>query len=1105
MQSQLIPARFVAMKRWKVYHPLYQEIQQKQQRRALHQQQLIISSDNSTKDVRFSPALLPQHLPRCSSEIIEKFGERTYHTRSSRYDRNCLRREMKHDCVSDVGCRNNARLLKSYTSTSKSLSVANPSAALSTHVERTGENPISQESKSWVPPLASDKATIQNVGNSQIVEDQYERTSKQSIRRTRFRELSTLDLELGCTNEEEDDINSWEDELDQKSQLTTGRFSNNSLGKENPLDFLFLPSTRNFHPGLGVADADLYYDSDDDDSDDSDNNSTICEESIDSNIDDNNTQEMNNDDDRPHRNDMDSLMSPLDYISLFDPQNPPSGENREELQYWLECQSQHEAVERFQKVIDDARERKDYGSLSTVQRQILRWYPTLQEEIAKEQRSFITKEGSSKSRNRFGPYLCILPPSKLAIIVSHEAVMGTLLRGDSGGSTASSMGSRTSCQEGLSFTQLVTRIGQAVEEEVVIHRILHKRFKDAYRRLDKMKNKNSEQEAISLLIDDDNPDPLNLNSSPINEHEANKENTPYDDNLFLSAGTTKWASVPSNDNLLLSSGTTKWAYAASHLKNYLDEVSKVKQTSKKKRVIKYAIRRARQVLDRDVPWSVEDHIHLGAKLLQILLDTTTIEVPRDDTNGVGHTGEIVTEKAFNFEKRWKKKQKTQSYVTMNERLYNMVVNDKLQTFGITTTRYKPMIVPPKPWTTMKDGGYKILRSELLRFHGCNTQKDVLRLADLSTVFDGLNSLGRVTWKVNKQILHAAQTCWDRNIPLGDIPTRTDFVLPEQPVPLPYWEGKLDKDSEDFKMRIIEQKNYQEKVAKYNRIKQKNMDLRSLRCSAMLKLDQAEKFQNFDQIYFPYNMDFRGRAYPIPPHLSNVGSDLCRGILKFAEAKPLGERGFYWLKVHLANFAGKDKMKFDDRAKFVDDNIEQVRASVNDPFGEDRWWMSLEDPFQGLATCYEIIAAIDSGDPTSYMCSLPVHMDGSCNGLQHYAALGRDKVGGTAVNLCATTEPQDVYVGVMHEVIKRVAEEAERLVDFDTSDIKSLTSEQRQAYYDNQSAKLVNGLIDRGVVKRTVMTSVYGVTYIGARKQIQEKIESKVSWFDTCLQRSLCPF
>jgi DNA-directed RNA polymerase len=157
-------------------------------------------------------------------------------------------------------------------------------------------------------------------------------------------------------------------------------------------------------------------------------------------------------------------------------------------------------------------------------------------------------------------------------------------------------------------------------------------------------------------------------------------------------------------------------------------------------------------------------------------------------------------------------------------------------------------------------------------------------------------------------------------------------------------------------------------------------------------------------------------------------------------------------------------------------------------------MGLDDPFQGLATCHEIINAIDSGNPETYMCGLPVHMDGSCNGLQHYAALGRDKVGGTAVNLCSYDEPQDVYIGVMEEVIRRVAEESERDLEFDESTLdadEKLSKKQRKAISRNKSAKLVNGLIDRGVVKRTVMTSVYGVTYIGARQQIQEKIEEKV--------------
>ena len=128
------------------------------------------------------------------------------------------------------------------------------------------------------------------------------------------------------------------------------------------------------------------------------------------------------------------------------------------------------------------------------------------------------------------------------------------------------------------------------------------------------------------------------------------------------------------------------------------------------------------------------------------------------------------------------------------------------------------------------------------------------------------------------------------------------------------------------------------------------------------------------------------------------------------------------------------------------------------------------------------------------------MDGSCNGLQHYAALGRDKVGGTAVNLCPCDKPQDVYSGVMREVIARVEEEAQKTLDIDgwEDSTENLTKAEKTAVRNHKAAKLVNGLIDRGVVKRTVMTSVYGVTFIGAKQQIHEKIEEKVSGRNNCI-------
>lgn len=46
---------------------------------------------------------------------------------------------------------------------------------------------------------------------------------------------------------------------------------------------------------------------------------------------------------------------------------------------------------------------------------------------------------------------------------------------------------------------------------------------------------------------------------------------------------------------------------------------------------------------------------------------------------------------------------------------------------------------------------------------------------------------------------------------------------------------------------------------------------------------------------------------------------------------------------------------------------------------------------------------------------PVGQDGSCNGLQHYAALGRDSIGAASVNLLPSDFPQDVYSGVAAQV------------------------------------------------------------------------------------------
>lgn len=47
------------------------------------------------------------------------------------------------------------------------------------------------------------------------------------------------------------------------------------------------------------------------------------------------------------------------------------------------------------------------------------------------------------------------------------------------------------------------------------------------------------------------------------------------------------------------------------------------------------------------------------------------------------------------------------------------------------------------------------------------------------------------------------------------------------------------------------------------------------------------------------------------------------------------------------------------------------------------------------------------------------MDGSCNGLQHYTALSRDKKGGYEVGLMDRDLPGDVYSKVLEIVLEKV--------------------------------------------------------------------------------------
>lgn len=90
--------------------------------------------------------------------------------------------------------------------------------------------------------------------------------------------------------------------------------------------------------------------------------------------------------------------------------------------------------------------------------------------------------------------------------------------------------------------------------------------------------------------------------------------------------------------------------------------------------------------------------------------------------------------------------------------------------------------------------------------------------------------------------------------------------------------------------------------------QHNRELHSLRCDFQLKLRVAQDNRHEAAIYFPHNIDFRGRAYTIHPHLNHLGADTSRGLLMFADARPLGASGLKWLRIQVSVSTSPDVVR-----------------------------------------------------------------------------------------------------------------------------------------------------------------------------------------------------
>lgn len=452
-------------------------------------------------------------------------------------------------------------------------------------------------------------------------------------------------------------------------------------------------------------------------------------------------------------------------------------------------------------------------------------------------------------------------------------------------------------------------------------------------------------------------------------------------------------------------------------------------------------------LDR---WTVTEKFQTGLVLTKLFIEST---------------GLVEYENVFKKKRHFRYLIPTKE---LTEWLENM--NEKLE---VMQPLFLPMICPPKEWTSVLEGGYispYLKRNKLVK----NNSRDYLKkleTAPMPLVYEAINHLQATEWQINNRVLNVAKALWEEGRAVAELPDREDEPL----IPFPYPDrGKASEESwtEDEIETIKKWKRDTYEIHK------RNIQKRSVRllCSQIIRI--ASQFSTYQKIWFPYQMDFRGRLYPIPVLLQPQGTDLAKGLLHFARGKPVDNNSIKWLEIHGANVYGYDKESYTKRIEWTRQRAEEIKSYADNPL-QNRGWTEADKPFQFLAFCFEYSDYITNSN--SFITHIPIQLDGTCNGLQHYSALLRDPIGGKATNLINSEKPNDIYATVATRL-------EEKLKDVIQHDNYAISVNDGYNYADRWLSLGIN----RKLTKRPVMVLPYGGTLLSCREYIQEYLTDNYS-------------
>lgn len=453
------------------------------------------------------------------------------------------------------------------------------------------------------------------------------------------------------------------------------------------------------------------------------------------------------------------------------------------------------------------------------------------------------------------------------------------------------------------------------------------------------------------------------------------------------------------------------------------------------------------------PWSEEDRDHVGTFLIHVMIEHTgLVELRRyKDPKGRGTRIDVAGTDEF---VDWLDQQHDRLSVLKPKRL--------------------PMLCEPRDWEGLEGGGY--LTPEMQRPLVRLRRREYAHLYtrdNMPAVFDAINYIQKVPYRINKDVLEVAQRMWDLHQDLPKAAYRDDSDLPIKPPKgaASSLYKKYKKEARDIHFRNQRNKG------------------RRLVVTQLLSI--ARQFRR-DSFWFPYHLDFRGRTYASTQYITPQGSDLSKGLLRFRDGKPLGRRGAWWLAVHVANTYGEDKVSLDDRVAWTHEVSDWLVDIANDPM-RNRDWHDADKPFQFLAACMEWKGFIEQGE--AFSSTLAIEIDGSCNGIQHLAAMTRDAEAGKLVNLIPADKPSDIYREVaaktteLVEAMKRYAADSS-LVDLPESLIPmAKAADENPELHAFPEMWLAYG-INRNLCKRQTMILPYNGTMKAVRDYTFDYIADK---------------